>query len=330
MPKKNGNRIIKPALLLLSLFFIVALLVIISDRHTDKETKYVFNETRELAAYTTALTTTETAATTTTYAIPHISAPICKTAVLYCIEDDEILYGYNVNGRMAPASITKLLTAATALKYMEIDDEITVGTELELVKEGSSLCFIRSGGKSSLENFLYGLFLPSGNDAAYTIAVSVARKCRPELEDDKEAVEYFCELMNELADEIGMKKSHFENPDGWDSENHYTTAIDLIKLAQYSIFEPEICEIAGTFKANVEFDTGEVYQWQNSNRLIDPDSDFYCEDVFGLKTGTTGRSGRSIVAAFKHKGKTYISVVIGCSTDENRYELTLKMKDALN
>lgn len=84
----------------------------------------------------------------------------------------------------------------------------------------------------SLEDLLTGMLMASGNDAAYTIAVSVARKLNSnKYLRDYEAVQYFCTLMNDLANNIRMTNSHFVNPDGWDDYEQYTTTEDLIKLA---------------------------------------------------------------------------------------------------
>lgn len=246
--------------------------------------------------------------------------------LLYCVEDKEVLYAENENSHISCASITKLLTVCTALKYMDPDSVLTVGTEQDLVNIHSSLCLILKGQQLTLFDLITGMLMASGSDAAYTVAVSTARAVYSESEiQDNEAVKLFCQLMNETARQIGMENSNFVNPDGWDDTAQYTTADDLVKLAEYSLSVPEICEIASAHEKFVVFESGECITWTNSNKLLDPESKFYNENAAGLKTGTTNRAGNCLAAVFYIDEKTYISIVTGCKTDSERYELTLSM-----
>ncbi len=253
--------------------------------------------------------------------IPEISSK--RALALYCVDDKKILYSENPDDPIALASITKILTACVALRYMDPETVIEVGSEQDLVKPGSSVCFIAKGHRLKLKDLLTGMLMASGNDAAYTVAVSTARACGPQTGlSDEQAVAEFGNMMNSLAKELGMNNSHFVNPDGWDDERQYTTARDLLLLAEYALTVPEICEIAATHQKRVVFESGEVAVWTNSNRLLDPESEFYNENTIGLKTGTTRKAGCCLLAAFKKNGKTYVSVAAGCGSDEERYEVT--------
>ena len=138
-----------------------------------------------------------------------IQSPYCRSAVLYSVDSKEILYNDGAEILTAPASITKLLTASVVLKYINSDDVVTVGSELDLVNEGSSICFISAGNRLTVKDLLTGMLMNSGNDAAYTAAVSAARAAHPEAElSDEDAVDVFVGMMNELAAEIGMSSSH--------------------------------------------------------------------------------------------------------------------------
>lgn len=255
-----------------------------------------------------------------------IESPLCSAAVLYCADDDRFIYNDSSEKRIAPASITKLLTAAVVMKYMDPDDVVTVGTEQYFVNEDSSVCFLSIGNRLTVRDLLTGMLLSSGNDAAYTAAVSAARDANPDKElSDDEAVTAFCGMMNELAGEIGMTGSHFSDPDGWDEDDHYVTAADLVKLSAYVLRDPVIREIVGTHQKYVEFVSGENITWTNTNSLLDPDSSFYCDACIGLKTGTTDNAGCCLAAAFTKNEKTYITVVSGCAESDERYELTLKL-----
>lgn len=254
--------------------------------------------------------------------------PVCRSALVYCIDDDKMLYEDSVNDTVAPASLTKLLTAAVVLEYLNPDYLVTVGTEQDLVAPESSRCYIEIGNQLTVHDLLTGMLLCSGNDAAYTAAVATARADDPELSDE-EAVERFVEMMNDLASAIGMNDSHFAVPDGLDDSNQYTTASDLAKLAAYTLDIPEIREIVGTYYNSVTIESGESFEWVNTNQLIDPNSAYFREDVIGMKTGTTDAAGCCLISAAEKDGKTYIAVVTGCYSDSDRFELSDKLFDLL-
>ena len=253
-------------------------------------------------------------------------SPVCRSAALYCADDRELLYSDGIDTQSAPASLTKLLTACTALKYVRPDTIVTVGTEQYLVNEGSSLCGVSIGNRLTMYDLLTGMLMSSGNDAAYTAAVTTARLVHPDIEmSDIDAVSCFCEMMNDLGAEIGMTSSHFVNPDGWDDPQQYTIAADLIKLSEYALAVPEIRSIVGIYQKSVVFDSGEYITWTNTNALLNPYGSYYCENCIGMKTGTTLNAGCCFVGAFEKNGKTYISVALGCMTNDERFELTLKL-----
>ncbi|MBR7084555.1 MAG: D-alanyl-D-alanine carboxypeptidase, partial [Oscillospiraceae bacterium] len=252
--------------------------------------------------------------------------PECKSAAFYCLEEDNLLYSSNLDAHIAPASLTKLLTASVALYYIHSDEVFTVGSEISMVQPDSSVSFISSGQKLKLYDLITGMLLVSGNDAAYTVAVSTARALNPsEQFSDTQAVEYFCGQMNAFAEIIGMKDSHFTTPDGWDDENQYTTAKDLLTLTKYVLTVPELKEIIGTEQKYVVFASGENITWTNSNKLLNQSSPYYCKEAVGVKTGTTLNAGNCLIAAFEKNEKTYLSIAAGCNSDNDRYELTRKL-----
>lgn len=245
-------------------------------------------------------------------------------AVVCRVGDTETIFEYNADMRVAPASLTKLLTASAALEHMRPDEVITVGSEQELIPPESSVCLIAPGHQLTLRDLIRGMLMRSGNDAAYTIAVSVARAENPNEElSYPAAMEHFCELMNESAKQLGMNNSRFTTPDGSDSSGQYSTARDLSVLAKYALSFPEIREIAAEYQKYVVFESGENITWTNTNRLLNPDDEFYRKDAIGLKTGTTSKAGCCLIAAFVKDSDTYITVVTGCDTDEERYSSTL-------
>ena len=252
-----------------------------------------------------------------------------KAYALYSVQDDMLLMEENADVHTAPASLAKLLTACTALRFIDPEETFTVGSEQDLVPEHSSLCLILEGHSLKLKDLIAGMLMVSGNDAAYAVAVSTVRFLYAEPISNKECVEYFCGMMNSLAYNIGMTESHFVNPDGTDDENQYTTARDLIKLAKYAMTVPVIKEIVSEHERYTVFESGQNITWTNSNKLIDPDSPYYSEYALGMKTGTTSRAGNCLIGVFEKDGKTYISVVLGCWTDSGRYEETLRLINSI-
>ena len=276
-------------------------------------------------------TTTTTTATVTTPAPPpeEITYPYCRAAEVYCVEDDRVLYSRSDTERISLASITKLLTASVALKYLSPETELTVGSEIWLVKPDSTMAYLPYGAKLKLRDLLSAMLLPSGNDAAYTVAVNTARKMVPGGEmSDTEAVEYFVGLMNSLGEELGMADSHFANPEGWDDYQHYTTLNDLMKLVRYAWSQPEIRETVGEHQKIYYYAEGGYAVWNNTNLFLDPSTGFYDPECAGIKTGTTASAGCCFVSAFIRGGKTYLCAVMGCEENLDRFTLTRKLIDA--
>ena len=287
------------------------------------------------AVTTTAATTTTTTATTTTTtapepAEPETTDPYCMAAMIKCADDGKVLYSYNASDSISLASITKLMTACTALKYLSPETEVTVGSEIAMVKPLSTLAYLWQGMTLSLSDLMSAMLLPSGNDAAYTAAVSTARAMSPGGNlTDYEAVNFFVGLMNGLAEDLGMENSHFANPEGWDDPGNYTTAEDLMKLVEHAWSLPTIRETVGQYQKTVTYPQGGSSVWTNTNRLMEPGGIFYDEDVIGIKTGTTDYAGCCLVSAYLRNGKTYFCIVMGCYYDNDRYLLTQKLMDEI-
>lgn len=288
----------------------------------DQSTDRAVVDATATAAPTTALTTEPTDVTSTSKPV----GDLYKTALTYCVENDSFSQQKNVDERIYPASMTKLLTAYTALKYIKPETKFKVGSELDMVQPESSLCLIQKGNVLTLRDLLTGLIITSGNDAAYTIAVGTARSLRPNDKlNDKQAVEYFCGLMNKTAAELGMTDSRFANPDGWDNESQYTTTRDLLTLTKVALKNPTIKDIIAVKEKHVTFSAGGSVTWKNHIKLIDPTSPYYCKDFIGGKTGTTDNAGYCLISVFQKSGKTYIIIVTGCKDDNSRCAATLDL-----
>lgn len=246
--------------------------------------------------------------------------------ILFDTAKQEVLFSKNADLKVYPASLTKLVTACTALKYVPVDTVFTVGTEQSLVKPQSSLCLIQKGHKLTLHDLICGMLLASGNDAAYTVAVNTARSVYKDKNlNDEQAVKLFCQLMNEFAAQIGMNSSNFTNPDGWDDAEQYTTVNDLLKIAIYANGNSIINSIVSCDKKYVVFTSGQNITWKNSNKLLNENSEYYYPSATGMKTGTTKNAGKCLIASANKNGKTVIAIVMDCKTEEQRYSFAIHL-----
>ena len=231
--------------------------------------------------------------------------------------------------KVAPASLTKLLTALTALDLCGKDEPLTVGTELSLLHENSSLSFIREGHVLTLYDLISAMLLVSGNDAAYTVAANLGRRLGGEGLSDEEAVRAFVKKMNKKAKALGMDDSRFTTPDGWDDEGQFTTVRDLLNLGKAAWENETLRSIVGKSEYFCVFVSGESITWKNTNAFLDPDSPYFRDDVKGLKTGTTDKAGKCLLAVFETDGRTVLTCVVGAKTEEERYLGSVRLLEAV-
>ena len=268
-------------------FFIIVFLIFImvssyiTTTVIAKKYMQVSAEKAEGAAVLDATTTT------TSYA--------CGMVVIEA-ESGRILYQKNCNERLAMASTTKIMTALLALESgLDLDEEFIVD-ERSVGIEGTSL-YLRKGEKKTLKELLYGLMLPSGNDAAVAIACRVSG-----------SEEEFVKLMNQKASELGLKNTSFANAHGLDSEGHYTSAYDLAMITAEAMKNPTFCEIVKaknvTVSGNEEV-SGKALK--NKNKLL-----WSMEGCEGVKTGFTDNAKRCFVCSAKRDGMRLICVVLNC------------------
>lgn len=205
--------------------------------------------------------------------------------------------------RVAPASLTKLMTAYVVFHALEdgdigLDDEVTV-SEKAWRSEGSRM-FIEVGKQVSVRELLLGMIVQSGNDASIALAEYVA---------GSESV--FAQVMNQYAKALGMQSSHFVNATGLPDDEHYATARDLAKLARAIIVEfPEYYK----WYSVREFTYNEITQ-PNRNNLLWRD-----ESVDGMKTGHTEAAGYCLVSSAERDGMRVISVVLGTASSQARID----------
>ncbi|MFB4475817.1 D-alanyl-D-alanine carboxypeptidase family protein, partial [Oceanobacillus caeni] len=189
----------------------------------------------------------------------------------------------------------KIMTAIIAIESGKMKEKVTVSREA-IYTEGSSI-YLEQGEKMTLEDLVYGLMLRSGNDAAVAIAEHVGG-----------SLEGFVYLMNEKAKWLGMENTHFDNPHGLDSDNHYSSAYDMAILTKYAMNNEKYKEISGTTSYKSD---GRTYSWVNKNKLLTQ----YYEYCTGGKTGFTKKTGRTLVSTASKDGMDLIAVTLNAPDD---------------
>lgn len=256
-----------------------------------------------------------------------VSSPTLKyMSAVYDVTKGNYIFENRLNERCYPASITKLITALVCLKYMDEDDVIVVGNELNMVEALSSRCNIQRGEKFKLRDILYGLLLPSGGDAAYTLAVNCGRKVAKNPDMGYVAAKnYFVSLMNSYMKSIGATGTHCVNPHGYPVDGHYSTVHDLVLVAKQVLKNKTLKKITSTPYKYVTALTGQGHSWGTTNSLIASYAYYYSPYAHGMKTGTVNDNYTGIISAATKEGKTIITVVIGCESYNARYDATHKL-----
>lgn len=254
------------------------------------------------------------------------STSYSRAALLYDYDNDVILYSRNMHLRCQPASTTKVITACIASEYLSPDYVLTVGREQYLVNSNTSRAGIYVGQRIKFKEILKCLLLPSGCDAAYTIAAETARVASGNYNmSAQSAINYFVNMMNNYAKKLGMNDSHFANPDGFPHSQHYTSAYDMTKIAVKAYTIDIVRETASMSRATARFESGGSISYTNTNETIDPYSARYYPYMIGIKTGHHSQAGYCLLTAAQKnitqtgKTKTFIAVVYGCSSKYGRY-----------
>lgn len=250
-------------------------------------------------------------------------------AIVYDVEANEVLYAKNPEEKCYPASTTKIMSSAITLKYAPEDLVFTAGDEQDLVNPGSSLAMLNKGSELDLGMIIDGMMLPSGNDAAYCAAANTGRVIADnEKMSAEQAVKRFVNEMNSAAKRIGCENTHFANPDGFHDDDHYTTVLDMLRVALYAEHFDMLKESAAKTDRYVTFLSGEEISWENSNKLIHDYSDCYYMYATGMKTGMTDEAGHCVVATAERFGHQIICIVFKAPGADVRWNDTIALLDA--
>ncbi len=208
------------------------------------------------------------------------------------------LFAKNPHERLLPASTTKILTALVAYDVYKPDDIITIQHEMN---EGQVM-ELKPGERITVENLLYGMLIYSGNDAAYALA-------------EHYGMEKYMKLVNQKAQDLGMKKSQFKNPAGLDAVGQYTTPFELALAARELLKNKYLSKIVSIKEITIsDVDFKYFHRLANVNKLLGE-----LQGIGGLKTGYTENAGENLVSFYRYNGHDYIIVIL---KSQDRFEDT--------
>lgn len=222
-----------------------------------------------------------------------------RTGLLLDLEREQIVYRKNINEKIYPASLTKIMTSLVALENIDsLDQRVRISREdfKGVDESGAALAGFREGEELTKRDLLYGLMLASGAEAANALANSLGGE------------EAFVDLMNRKAEELGMKKTHFTNPTGLHHKDHYTTAGDLAILLSQALDNGDFRALV-TREAYVTEATGLKITSRVFDKLEEDKMEGY--RILGGKTGYTRKAGLCLASICEKEGREYLLITAG-------------------
>lgn len=235
--------------------------------------------------------------------------------LLVDLDSNQKIFANQIYETLYPASITKIMTAYVALKYGNLDDEVTISYEASHIEEaGAKKCGFEEGDVISLEALLNSFLVYSGNDAGIAIAEHISG-----------SVENFAKLMNEEALKLGATGSHFVNPHGLHDDSHYTTCYDIYLIFRELIQDERFVSMIsqGSYLAGFKDVNG------NEKSITYTSTDRYLTGmaevpegatIFGGKTGTTDQAGSCLILYFEKNGKHFLAFIFHASDGDQCFD----------
>jgi serine-type D-Ala-D-Ala carboxypeptidase (penicillin-binding protein 5/6) len=232
-----------------------------------------------------------------------------SAAALFAPATNQLLYGVNANKRVAIASTTKLMTALVVLQQVHTLSTIFTQNDYTAAAVDSQIG-LEPGERMSVHDLLLALMLPSADDAAEDLAVNVGHG----------SVARFVQMMNAEAQRLGLRNTHYTTPIGLDTAGNYSTAADLVKLADYDMSHSAyFARIVALPRATL-YSGGHVREVVNRNDLVGR-----YPWIDGVKTGHTLEAGYVLVASGHRRGMALISAVLGTDSETSRDANTLAL-----
>jgi len=241
-----------------------------------------------------------------------------QAAVLVDASNGDVLFSKNARQRMYPASTTKVMTLMLALESgIGMDTTIVIPKQANEIPADSSLVPVFPGDVMTFRDLLYGFMLTSGNDGANAVAVLVSG-----------SVDAFVDRMNARAAELGCENTHFANPHGYHDPNHWSTAMDLAKIAsaavQMDAFRQIVSAPSYTMTVTRNGSPQEI-RVTNTNALLKKDHTYYYPDAIGIKTGYHSAAGQCFIGAAERDGVRLVTVDLHGSANVEKWIDTIRM-----
>jgi len=257
-----------------------------------------------------APTAASTPRTTPTPRAPLLPPPAigARSAIVWDTTAGVELFSKNPDEAIAPASTAKMLTALVALDLLKLDTRITVDPrDVSRPEDNESTMDLVAGDTLTFGDLLYGMLLNSGSDAARTVARAGGLVLLAGAPGDP--IQRFMDELNARAVQIGATNSHFVNPHGDDAPGQYSTARDLLRIADEALKRPDFARVVATPTITVKtVDGARSFALRNTNELL-----FSRPGIHGVKTGTTPECGYCLVAAQWRASGRVIAVVLGAA-----------------
>lgn len=251
-----------------------------------------------------------------------ISTSTLNSACVYDLSGKKVLYSYNANEHLSPASLTKLMTVLLTFENCpDLDQKISVGS-VTIKENGAQLFGLKEGDRISIRDLLYITLLPSANDAALALAIYIAG-----------SEEAFADMMNERALKMGATNTHFLNPHGLTQEGHYTCAYDLYLMFNELLKYPEFLDIIQTQSMTIEYTSADgslnTKDAKTTNQYLKGGIDTpRTVSVVGGKTGSTSAAGKCMILyVTSPSSKPYIVVVMGAEDVDTLYKTINRLCD---
>src|SRR5215207_10026010 len=240
-----------------------------------------------------------------------------KSWVLVDADTGIYLAGKNPDKRLPIASTTNVMVALIAFdRGVDLDEEVTVSDQAErFVGSVYSNVGLISGERLSVRELLEAALIPSGTDAVYALAEHLGGG------GGKAGVQNFVDEMNHKALEMGLENTHFEDPAGLDSSEHYSSARDMAEIARAAMGYPEFRDIVDTEEATISTSSREIELFTTNNLL------YIYEPATGIKTGTSPEAGPSLIASAKEGDESYIAVLLDAKGDQYRFSAAQTLLD---
>lgn len=241
-------------------------------------------------------------------------APNSKSSIIIEADTGEILYQYNANERLAPASMTKMMSLLLIMEAIDkgvikYDDKVTVSKNASDM--GGSQILLETGETMTVDDLLKGITIASGNDAVVALAEKIG---------GTEA--NFVKMMNDKAKELNLKNTNFQNCHGLDAKDHYSSAYDMAIIAKELVKHQKILDYSSIYETYLRKGTDRQIWLVNTNKLVR-----FKQGVDGLKTGYTKASGYCLTATMKKDNMRVITVVMGEPDSDTRSDETSGMLD---